>query len=198
MICETCGKEHDGSYGSGRFCSEKCARSFSTSKNREEINRKRSNTLKGHKVSDETKKKLSQNNPSHDIKVREKIKQGNKRYWNNLSEKEKKSVIENRRSGLINYYKENGPDSIMDVSKRTMHKVLYRMNIGCLVCGWNEAHCDVHHINGKKIDNPDAMSNLTYVCPNCHRLIHSNKISKEKLVSLEDAIGDSWKDFYFG
>ena len=27
-ICENCGKEHDGSYGSGRFCSEKCARSF--------------------------------------------------------------------------------------------------------------------------------------------------------------------------
>ena len=30
MICEYCGKEHDGSYGSGRFCSSKCARSFST------------------------------------------------------------------------------------------------------------------------------------------------------------------------
>ncbi len=30
MICENCGKEHDGSYGSGRFCSEICARSFST------------------------------------------------------------------------------------------------------------------------------------------------------------------------
>ena len=30
MICENCGKEHDGSYGSGRFCSKSCARSFST------------------------------------------------------------------------------------------------------------------------------------------------------------------------
>ena len=30
MICENCGKEHDGSYASGRFCSLKCARSFST------------------------------------------------------------------------------------------------------------------------------------------------------------------------
>ena len=30
MICENCGKEHDGSYGSGRFCSKKCAKSFST------------------------------------------------------------------------------------------------------------------------------------------------------------------------
>lgn len=27
MICEKCGKEHDGTYGSGRFCSGKCAHS---------------------------------------------------------------------------------------------------------------------------------------------------------------------------
>lgn len=30
MKCENCDCEHDGSYGSGRFCSAKCARSFST------------------------------------------------------------------------------------------------------------------------------------------------------------------------
>ena len=28
-----CGKEHDGSYGSGRFCSQSCARSFFTTNN---------------------------------------------------------------------------------------------------------------------------------------------------------------------
>ena len=30
MICENCGTEHNGEYGSGRFCCKKCARSFST------------------------------------------------------------------------------------------------------------------------------------------------------------------------
>ena len=30
MICKNCGKEHDGSYGSGKFCSLKCARSYAT------------------------------------------------------------------------------------------------------------------------------------------------------------------------
>lgn len=29
MKCENCGKEHDGSYGSGRFCSKKCRGAFS-------------------------------------------------------------------------------------------------------------------------------------------------------------------------
>jgi len=46
VICEKCGKEHNGSYGSGRFCSAYCARSYSTSLNRAEINKKVSNTLR--------------------------------------------------------------------------------------------------------------------------------------------------------
>lgn len=40
MKCENCGKEHDGSYGSGRFCSKKCAKSFSSSNKSLEIKQK--------------------------------------------------------------------------------------------------------------------------------------------------------------
>ena len=46
MICENCNQEHDGSYGSGRFCCQKCARAFSTKNKRKEINQKVSNTFK--------------------------------------------------------------------------------------------------------------------------------------------------------
>lgn len=45
-ICENCEREHDGSYGSGRFCSRKCARGFSTKGKRKEINKKISESLK--------------------------------------------------------------------------------------------------------------------------------------------------------
>lgn len=38
--CEKCHIKHDGTYGSGRFCSIICARSFSTSAKRQEINEK--------------------------------------------------------------------------------------------------------------------------------------------------------------
>lgn len=38
-------KEHDGSYGSGRFCSAKCARGFSTFNKRQDINNKVSKTI---------------------------------------------------------------------------------------------------------------------------------------------------------
>jgi len=46
-VCENCGKEHNGSYASGRFCSSKCARGFSTKAKRKEINHTISKKLKG-------------------------------------------------------------------------------------------------------------------------------------------------------
>jgi hypothetical protein len=39
-LCENCNNVHDGSYGSGRFCTNKCARCFSTKGNRKDINKK--------------------------------------------------------------------------------------------------------------------------------------------------------------
>jgi hypothetical protein len=39
-ICENCENNHLGDYGSGRFCSSKCARGFSTKSKRQEINEK--------------------------------------------------------------------------------------------------------------------------------------------------------------
>ena len=48
-VCENpkCNKEHNGDYATGRFCSKQCSKSFSTLKNRKQINEKVSNKLKG-------------------------------------------------------------------------------------------------------------------------------------------------------
>ena len=45
--CDNCSSLTDGSYGSGRFCSSKCARGFSTKAKRGEINDKISLSLRG-------------------------------------------------------------------------------------------------------------------------------------------------------
>lgn len=45
MKCENCNIEHNGKYGSGRFCGIKCARGFSTKNKRHEINKKVSKSL---------------------------------------------------------------------------------------------------------------------------------------------------------
>ncbi len=50
MKCEYCNSEHDGSYTTGRFCSSKCARGFSTKAKRKEINEKVSKTLKREQI----------------------------------------------------------------------------------------------------------------------------------------------------
>jgi len=44
--------------------------------------------------------------------------------------------------------------------------------VGCSECGWNKSKCDIHHINGRKVDDKDGLWNLSYLCPNCHRLAH--------------------------
>lgn len=46
LNCEKCGESHNGTYGSGRFCSAACARGFSTKSKRKEINKKVSKTLR--------------------------------------------------------------------------------------------------------------------------------------------------------
>lgn len=47
LKCENCQTLHDGTYGSGRFCQQKCSRSFATKSKRKEINEKVSKSLAG-------------------------------------------------------------------------------------------------------------------------------------------------------
>jgi hypothetical protein len=46
MLCENCRTENQSNYGSGRFCSSRCSRSYSTKKNRSAINLKISESIK--------------------------------------------------------------------------------------------------------------------------------------------------------
>jgi len=64
--------------------------------------------------------------------------------------------------------------------------VIDRMKSSCSRCGWEECTCDIHHINGKKIVDPDCIFNLCILCPNCHREFHRGLIKKEDLVSIGD------------
>lgn len=163
MNCENCNKVHDGSYGSGRFCTQKCARSFSTSKNRKEINRKVSETLGGPGLTRKEQSELS------------------------------------RLSKQASYERKKKLTSILDVSKRTTQKILKRMKLPCSLCGWfyEGVSCDLHHIVPRSSGGSDENTNLTYICPNCHRLVHTGHIPIENLITLQDYIGESWKDYYF-
>lgn len=56
--CENCNSEHDGKYGSGRFCSAKCSKSFSTKVKRNEINIRVSQKMKGNNPWNKGKTKI--------------------------------------------------------------------------------------------------------------------------------------------
>lgn len=88
------------------------------------------------------------------------------------------------------------PKNLLDVSKRTTTKILRRLEIGCSNCGWDKTICDLHHIVHRKDGGTDDHSNLTYICPNCHRLAHDGKLTK--FTTVDEQIGNRWKDYYFG
>ena len=88
--------------------------------------------------------------------------------------------------------------SILEVSSRTAAKILKRLQIGCSICGWKEAACDIHHINGRKVADAQGHWNLTCVCPNHHRIIHDDQIDKSKLIPLNQSFPKNWQESYYG
>lgn len=180
-ICESCGVNHDGSFGSGRFCSRGCA-------NR----RNHSNETKD-KISDSVKvHNMNRYNYEYSCPVCG-------RYWHS-----KRKVKGDGRPTTCKNCKRNvkrrndNAKSIKDLSKRTVSKIFRRAEYSCVLCGWDKSVCDIHHIIGIKNGGTDDMNNLIGICPNCHRVIHSEKeydISFLNKLSLGNVFID-WKNFY--
>lgn len=106
-----------------------------------------------------------------------------------------------KRSLSANKNKDKSTDTILELSSRTASKVVQKMlddptlNFGCSNCGWNDTVGDIHHINGRKIENADDPSNLSYLCPNCHRKAHKGLILKKDLITFKEQVGDAWKKY---
>jgi 5-methylcytosine-specific restriction endonuclease McrA len=183
-ICENCEKEHNGSYGSGRFCTKKCAKAFSTKEKRSLINDKVSKTLK---------EKPKRETPKLEY-ICEKC--GNN-FWSYRIKTSRKKHCENCKRKVVHFKNEKELQSILDLSKTTISRVLIRADKKCARCGWNESSLDIHHIRGRKTENATSLSNLVILCPNCHRLAHTHKINIEELekISMDKTFND-WIKYY--
>jgi predicted nucleic acid-binding Zn ribbon protein len=91
-------------------------------------------------------------------------------------------------------------ETFLNLSKRTIGKILSRANCVCSICGWNEASCDLHHITPRGKGGTDQFTNLICVCPNCHRKLH---VHGERFVTKDELHAKSlqitlpnWIDFY--
>lgn len=165
MKCEKCKKEHRGKYASGRFCSVKCARSFSTYNNRKQINEKRSKSNKKYwnKLSDEEKNKK--------LKI--------------LTRLTKQKKIEH-----LDFIFNQDWDCLGIGSKRL--KVILEQNGKCNKCEiseWNGTiiTLEYEHKDGNNKNN--SRENVEALCPNCHSQTPTwrgrnikNKISKKQKV----------------
>lgn len=202
--CEKCQKIHDASYGSGRFCSAECARSFASLVRREEANVKVSLKLGG-KGADRfvgTGKCLQ---CSKDINNR-------KKFCSNACQ------IEFNYVSYIRDWKDGKEDGCVSIHKDKVSNHIRRYLFEkyedkCSRCGWNEKNplsnkipLQVEHIDGNYLNNSEI--NLVLLCPNCHSLTPTfgalnvgkgrysrNKIEKEKLFErkIKELIKDGSK-----
>lgn len=167
MICETCNREHQGTYGSGRFCSSKCARGYSTKAKRKEINAKVSLKLKGRPSS---RDKLTPD------KLRE------------ISQKSKATWIKK----LL-----NSDFNLIGFESKRKRVIIEQNNAcnHCGITEWRgkPITLEIDHINGIGDDN--RRENLEAICPNCHSITDtwrgrnkptrngSNKVTDEELIT---------------
>lgn len=167
MICEACGTNHDGSYGSGRFCSNRCSRSFSTRGKRDEINKAVSSKLKGKRVGGSGKKQ----SPEHVAKRLESLKT-------------KRDLIKAKQvAAAKDKYVSKLFDELSAGHKR--RRVFEEQNFKCVSCGLDEwlgkpITLEIEHRDGNTSNN--ARDNLIALCPNCHSYTPTWRRRKTALV----------------
>lgn len=86
-------------------------------------------------------------------------------------------------------------ESLLQMSKRTVAKVLKRVGAKCSMCGWCEASCDVHHIIPKSKGGSDTNDNLVILCPNCHRKVHDGVATFTEEEMKHKAVSTQWGKF---
>lgn len=207
--CVLCDKELSYEKRKNRFCSSSCSATYNNKKRKNNkicpncekmFLPKRKKQKYCCKECSDKKSSERAKEPWKNEEYRKKVSDGLKQTWASNREVFSSGEKHSKIVGETTKGKYKGTDitSILDVSKRTTSKIIKRLDLGCVLCGWKESSCDIHHINGKKIENCNEHNNLTYICPNCHRLVHTGKIDKSRLISLDKILPDNWMELYYG
>jgi hypothetical protein len=164
MTCLYCNTEHNGTYGSGKFCSKKCACGFSTKDKRKEINEKV--RLKSLEKGNAQVERLQ----SPDVRERRAAtmleKYGTLFYVPIELRKQNGEKIKELR--LKQYQEKEFEELSLTQKKRRLIEIRGYKCEWCGISSWRNERIviELDHINGCKNDN--TPENLRLLCPNCH------------------------------
>lgn len=166
MICEYCLNEHDGSYGSGRFCNSSCAHGFTTQAKRQEINKKVSKALKG-------RQGWNSNGFKKGFDIRR------KNSWSEDARNKRKNSIKETYEQLY----ANKTFNELKTKHQIKRRILEEQNGKCNKCKLSEwlgqpMKFELEHKNGNNKD--DSRENLEVLCPNCHSFTKWWRVSYKK------------------
>lgn len=155
MKCENCQSEHFGQYGSGRFCSSKCARCYSTKEKRKIISSKVSDTLSRKYRNGEIKLPFQYLDP-------ERVKEIVKRTTQKIKEDAKKKIMESNFEELS--------------YERKRKRIIWEQDEKCNKCKnshWLDSPIsfEIEHKDGNRYNH--VRENMEALCPNCHSLTHT-------------------------
>lgn len=75
---------------------------------------------------------------------------------------------------------------IVYARKNSWNLAMRRMfGSSCMICNWDEAPCDTHHILPKREGGQMTLENGIILCPNCHRMADFNVITREELLEIK-------------
>ena len=190
-LCPKCSIEFDdySKYSPKKFCSRKCANSREQTKEIRESKSKKLQKETNCKYCGVTYKSVS-GAATHEKSCLDNPNRVPGSFFNKVHTLDTK-IKQGQKNGMGLRI----PASLLDMSKRTSSKIMKRLGIGCFTCGWDLGSCDIHHILPVSKGGSDDNGNLTYICPNCHRLAHENKLTT--FTSVEEKVGEEWRKCYF-
>jgi len=213
MICEHCKQEHEGKYGSGRFCNQSCSNSFSSNKKTEKTYIKIGDKLRGKttkfkgsilprssyaitciKCGDLFCKELADQfyKSNRYLKVCNKCstKSNKSKPHEKSKSKDDWKMLCGKNSLKTKLYKASllSFEESTDGEKR--RRILKNQDGKCFICKidlWNEKPLvlQLHHVDGNNGNNSEK--NLQYLCPNCHSQT-DNYTSKNSFEKQKDNV----------
>lgn len=170
MKCEYCNLDHDGTYGSGRFCKKTCATGFSTQSKRKEINEAVSLKAKSRGM---ISTKHLQTKASREKRTQTMIAK-----YGRTGFPEHARILGLEKSREIRAKRiQNTPFNLLSnpLKKRFLLAELGRKCFLCFKEEWmgEPIPIELDHIDGNHSNN--EKSNFRLLCPNCHALTPTYK-----------------------